>query len=271
VEVKVRASLLTFVAALVMAPAAAAHDFWLEPEEFKTEMGEPVSVHFSVGDAGAQEPWNLKLEKVVGLKSCIAAQCTPQTDIAPNTPERRGRAVVRLEAAGTHVLAFESRNSFSELDGQKFTEYAEKEGLTAVLQDRKERKARASAGRELYSRRAKALIHVKGARPGDVSAPVGHTLEIIPLKNPYALRQGEALRVRVLFNGAPLVGATIDFDDLSDQLDPQQSGVTDGEGDASFKIDGAGPFKLMTIWGVPLADRRRADYETIFASLTFDR
>lgn len=266
-----RASLLTFVAASAIAPAAAAHDFWLEPEKFSAEKGEPVAVHFSIGHAGAHEPWNLQLEKVVELKSCAAAQCKAQTDIAPNSPQGRGRALVGFETAGTHVLAFESRHSFSELDGPKFTEYAEKEGLTAILKDREKRKTEDKPGRELYSRRAKTLINVGGGEPGDVSAPVGHTLEIVPLKNPYALKAGEALTVRVLFNGAPLAGATIDFDDLTDQLDPLQSAVTDEEGDASFNIDGAGPFKLMTIWGVPLEDRRRADYETIFASLTFDR
>lgn len=266
-----RAFSLAVAAAVAVAPTADAHDFWLEPEKFAAARNEAVAVRFTIGHAGAHEPWNLRPEKVAGLKSCVADRCEDKSDVIADALKERGRAVVAFASPGTHILAFESRHSFSALEGPAFTDYARKEGLAAVLNDRAARGVESEPGRELYSRRAKSLIHVSGEEPADVSAAVGHTLEIIPLKNPYALSTGEALPVRVLFEGAPLAGATIDFDDLSDQLGPLQSAVTDGAGAASFKIDGAGPFKLMTIWGVPLEDRRRADYETIFASLTFGR
>ncbi len=262
---------LVFAGAAVLAAMspARAHDFWLEPEKFEAMPGEAIAVYFTIGHAGEHEAWNLRREKVAALKSCLGAQCLPQPPVIPNSPEQRGRAIVSLEAAGTHVLAFESRHSLSELDGAAFTDYAQKEGLTAILEDRAARNVTGAPGRELYSRRAKALIRVGTADPGDVSAAVGHTLEIIPDKNPYALKAGERLPVRVLFNGAPLAGVTIDFDDLSDRQDPLQSAATDGQGAASFAIEGKGPFKLMAIWGKPISDRSEADYETIFASLTF--
>lgn len=255
--------------ALAIAPAANAHDFWLQPEMFVAPTGSPVAVFFNIGHAGAHEPWDLRTEKVAAFTACNAVNCAPPPAVIPNSPNHRGRALVTFETAGTHILAFESRSSFSELDGAAFANYAEKEGLTAILEDRAARKAGDDPGRETYSRRAKALIHVGGGDPGDVSFAVGHRLEIVPLKNPYALKVGEALPVRVVFEGAPLSGTTIDFDDLSDALEPLQSAMTDENGVAAFNVEGPGPFKLMTIWGVPLTSRRIADYETIFASLTF--
>ncbi|MDO5640721.1 MAG: DUF4198 domain-containing protein [Neisseria sp.] len=47
-----------------------------------------------------------------------------------------------------------------------------------------------------------------------ISRPVGHGLEIVPLENPANIRVGEALPVRVLFNGEPLpdVALTATFD-----------------------------------------------------------
>lgn len=258
-------------AALGSVSAASAHDFWLEPEKFTVEAGETVTLRFTIGHAGAHEPWNLQLDKVAGLRSCLAGLCSPESGIVPNAPDARGRARVDLKGEGTYVLAFESRPSFSALDGPAFTDYARKEGLTAILADRDARGTAHAPGRELYSRRAKTLVRAGAGPLGEVSAAVGQTLEIIPLKNPYALTAGESLPVRVLFNGAPLRGATIDLDDLSDQREPLQSMVTNAEGEAAFSVEGAGPFKLMTIWGVPLEDRRRADYETFFASLTFGR
>lgn len=261
---------ILFVAAyLASVSAATAHDFWLEPEKFSAAPGEPLSIAFTVGHAGEHEPWNLRREKIADFKSCSQIGCVVEPGIVADTPEKRGSARVTVKTPGTTILAFESRHSFSELEGAKFNGYARQEGLAAIIADRAARGTDAAPGRELYSRRAKALVRVGNGDPGDVSRPVGHTLEIVPLKNPYALKRGEALPVRVLFNGEPLQGATIDLDDLSDALDPLQSATTDADGVASFTTDRPGPWKLMTVWGVPLVDRRRADYETIFASLTF--
>lgn len=263
-------SLLSFAAVFALSTAAQAHDFWLEPERFSADLSQPVDIRFKIGHAGAHEPWNLRLDKIVDLRDCLNGACASVADIVPDDAEKRGRARVTPKASGTHVLALETRRSFSELEAGAFNDYAKKEGLTAILDHRAAQNSSHKPGRELYSRRAKALVRVGGVA-GDVSAPVGHALEIVPLANPYALRPGQALPVRVLFNGAPLQGATIDFDDLSDALDPLQSAITDSDGRAAFSIEGKGPFKLMTIWGEPLVDDPRADYETIFASLTFDR
>jgi uncharacterized GH25 family protein len=264
-----RHSVFLSACAFIAASAAAqAHDFWLEPETYSVAPNQPVEVRFKIGHAGVHEPWSLRLDKVVDFKDCVDGVCASVADIVPDEAGRRGRARVVPKASGTHVLSFESRHSFSELEAVAFNDYAKKEGLTAVLDHRKARNSSSEPGRELYSRRAKALIRVGGVA-SDVSAPVGHALEIVPLANPYALEPGQALPVRVLFNGAPLRGATIDFDDLSDALDPLQSAITDSDGRAAFVIEGDGPFKLMTIWGEPLVNDRRADFETIFASLTF--
>jgi uncharacterized GH25 family protein len=254
---------------LASATAAEAHDFWLEPEQYAVAPGEPVSIAFTIGHAGAHEPWALRREKIAELKSCAGGRCVAEPDIVADTPAQRGRAHVALKTEGTAIIAFESTASFSELGAAKFDDYARQEGLTAIIADRAAAKTGKAPGRELYSRRAKALIRVGDGEPGDVSAPVGHTLEIVPLKNPYALKPGEALPLRVLYNGEPLEGATIDLDDLGDDRDPLKTAVTDAAGAASFTIDRPGDWKLMTVWGAPREDRRRADYDTIFASLTF--
>jgi nickel transport protein len=47
----------------------------------------------------------------------------------------------------------------------------------------------------------------------------GHLLEIVPQKNPLALRPGETLPVLVLFNGKPLPNAGIEVGDMVTKLD----------------------------------------------------
>ncbi len=47
---------------------------------------------------------------------------------------------------------------------------------------------------------------------------VGHLLELVPQKNPLALKAGDALPVLVLFNGQPLAGAGIEVSDMVTKL-----------------------------------------------------
>ncbi|MFE1598567.1 DUF4198 domain-containing protein [Methylobacterium sp. ID0610] len=98
---------------------------------------------------------------------------------------------------------------------------------------------------------------------------VGHTLEIVPLEIP-APTAG-AIRVRVLFRGAPLPGASILYGEGSADLDPTQAPhvATDADGVATVPIRKAGAQLLTARHSVgpsatpDLADRD--DYSATFA------
>ena len=255
---------------VLAATPAAAHDFWLVPQAF--EMSEPgvMPVGFMVGHAGDVNPWNLQWDRVVALRAHGGGTVTDlQPHLVPVTRLAAGHARVPLRTPGTHVVAFESHHSFSDLEAKKFNDYAEKEGLTAVLEARAASGAEDENGRELYSRRSKILLQVGKEATDDALAPLGHSLEIVPERNPYALGDDRTLPVRVLFRGAPLEGATVDIQALGTGKEPHAEAMTDAAGRASFTVPPGGAYKLNVVWGVPNLDVSRAEYETVFASLTF--
>lgn len=47
---------------------------------------------------------------------------------------------------------------------------------------------------------------------------IGHLLELVPQKNPLALKAGETLPVLVLYDGKPLEGAGVEIGNLVDKL-----------------------------------------------------
>ncbi|MEO1309963.1 MAG: DUF4198 domain-containing protein [Pseudomonadota bacterium] len=252
------------------ATSASAHDFWLAPAAFQMDAPGVTRVDFSIGHASKVEPWNLQWSRVYSLRTYTAEGVADhQRSIIPKTPLAPGFARVALEAAGTHVVAFESRDSFSELEAERFNAYAEKEGLVAVLSARENAGTTDESGRETYSRRAKALVQVGDVVTDNVLEPIGQTLEIVPLRHPYALGDDRALPVRVLFRGEPLQGALIDLTDLASGDGPLQSRRTDAAGVATFEVPEAGAFKLNVIWGVSTPASDRAEFDTIFCSLTF--
>ena len=249
---------------------AAAHDFWLLPQSFQLDEPGDVQVRFLVGHADEVNAWNLQWDRVVALRSHGGGEVSDlQPHLTPVNGVVPGYAAVALPAPGTHVVAFESHHSFSDLEADKFNDYAEGEGLTAVLEARERDGASGSNGRELYSRRAKTLLQVGEEATDDALAPLGHTLEIVPEANPYALGEDRSLPVRVMFRGEPLAGATVDITALGTGEDPFAEVVTDAEGRAAFDVPDGGAYKLNVVWGVPNTGSRQAEFETVFSSLTF--
>jgi uncharacterized GH25 family protein len=75
---------------------------------------------------------------------------------------------------------------------------------------------------------------------------LGHDIEIVPLGDPMAVRPGETLRVKVLFQGKPLAGGEVEYGDgvtyVEDDKIPKFK--TSGEGIADIPIAVAGPVLL---------------------------
>lgn len=268
---------LLFAALLALAPLApaAAHDFWLQPERFRVEPGDEVAVGFLIGAPGAVEPWALEWRKLAAFQDFapdhsfdLQAQLDPLEGREPTL----GRADARftLSMPGTHMLAFASHHAASDLPAAEFNAYLEHEGLAAVLAERKRTGQEQTRGRELYSRRAKALVQVGPTPTDSVSEPIGQTLELVPERNPLLLGPGEPLAVRVLFHGKPLAGASVVLESLGPGAKHGTPQISDAAGRVTFPAPGPGAHKLNVVWSVPIADPR-AEFETVFASLTWGR
>lgn len=263
-------TLISLIIAVLVAMPAIAHDFWLLPGNFAMQEPGSVKVEFLIGHGTEVEPWNLRWDRVVALRSLSRGGLVDQqATLVPQSQISDGGALVSLNEAGTHVIAFESYYGFSELNAGKFNDYVALEGLTPIIAYRERTDSTDTSGRELYSRRAKSIVQVGDTLTDQVLQPIGHTLEIVPLAHPYALGEDRRLPVQVLFRGVPLEGAIIDLTDLGSGDEPLASVRTDGEGKAIFSVPAESHWKLNVVWGVPNPGNARAEFGTIFCSLTF--
>lgn len=258
------------LALLVLPGAVLGHDFWLAPTTYTMDAPGEVKVDFFVGDGASPEPWKLHWHNVVALRSHDAEIVTDQQiTITPRTTQAPGYAAMPLATPGTHIIAFESNHSLSDLEAERFNAYLDHEGLTAVIAERKRTGKTDANGTETYSRRAKTIIQVGNVTSDQVLRPIGHTLEIVPEKHPYALGTSGLLPVRVLYRGQPLVGAQVSLIDLNGDGVPLVDKITDAQGRTSFSVPQKSAWRLNVVWSVPSPDNPRADFDTIFTSLTF--
>lgn len=266
-----RHQLITLAALAATLPGvAAAHDFYiaLDRWSFADADAAKVKAQFRVGHPATSAPWTLRDGRNVRLETIGPLGCELRDDalIFPTAGEKSG-ATLDLEGDGIHVIAFETDQVFNKLDAEKFNAYLEEEGLTPAIIARRKAGAARSPGREYYSRRAKALVRV-GEIESVPPRAVGQTLEITPLDNPFTLGDGEPLRVRIDYEGEPLAGATVTMESLSVGLLPETKQKTDASGLARFNFPKRGAWKINVVWTKPI-ENERADFETVFSSLTF--
>ncbi|WP_411287190.1 DUF4198 domain-containing protein [Phenylobacterium sp.] len=255
---------------LLASGPARAHDFWVQPARFWVAAGETVPFSFQVGHGPDRERWGVEIRRILRFDSLGPAGAS----------DRRGDLSARAEQdhaltfadPGVQVVALQSGYAESALPALRFNSYLRDEGLTPAQQQRARTRTEDRPGREIYSRRAKALVQVgppsSRAQP-HVTRPVGLTLEIVPEVNPYAPGRGQGLPVRVLFEGRPLAGALIDLTNLEADGKPVEGHHTDRAGRATFRVPNRGLWQLNVVWTKPIAGDRRGDFDTTFSSLTF--
>jgi uncharacterized GH25 family protein len=267
---------LIFIAALVAATGAAvpavAHDVWLQPATFVLPAGGVAPITIFVGHAEARQRWGVATKRITRFDDIHAGKAMDrrgELDLSAGSDDAR----LRFDGAGTHVLAMVSDDAFSELPPIRFNDFVAVEGLTKVAEYRVARGLGEKPGRERYSRRAKALVRVGPADTAKadlaVTRPVGFDLEIVPLHDPYTVARTATLPVQVLHRGKPLAGALVKLTNLDFDAQPVAVQRTDAGGRASFQVPRQGKWLLNTIWSVPVAGDPKADFETIFSSLTF--
>jgi uncharacterized GH25 family protein len=254
-----------------LAQSAIAHDFWVQPGVFVVPPQTIVPLTIQVGHGPARQRWAVNVDRVLRFDDVTAnAVIDRRAELHPDSGAQD--AQLNLATLGTHVIVLETNHAVSDLPSIRFNAYIADEGLSPAIDARSRSGSSDADGREIYSRRAKALIQVgaAGAAPQpQVTRPMGLTLEIVPQKNPYLLAPNEALPVQVIYEGKPLAGALVKLTNLDFDFKPLEMHRTDAAGRASFNVPHQGKWLLNVIWTKPIKGNPDADFDTTFSSLTF--
>jgi uncharacterized GH25 family protein len=176
----------------------------------------------------------------------------------------------RLASPGAYVIGFYGLPNAIELPAEKFNSYLKDEGLDSVLALRAERGQLGQPGREIYSRCAKTLVRagVASANNRLADRALGFALELIVERQPWLLRNGELLPVRLLYEGRPLPGALVvalHRSDVNNKLGLR----SDSDGRVFFPLSHDGEWLLKAVHMRDAAAGSGADWESLWASLSF--
>lgn len=197
---------------------------------------------------------------------------TTDEDLLPRTREGTKPLVnLPLQQPGRHVFGLERDAKRIELRALKFNRYLKHEGLTQVLAERKQACERLRRGRERYSRYLKAFMQVGDAADGVSMRSLGHRVELLPDSDLAALRAGDRLSVRLVFEGKPVAGAKIEafVKDAHDGVVEGQAAVSDADGRVTFIIARPGMWLVRTVHMRLCTGCGDVDWESFWTSYEF--
>jgi uncharacterized GH25 family protein len=262
-----RSSLLVSLASLALCATAAAHDFWIEPLDRHPQPPGVLALGLRVGDDFQGEPVARTSAKIDRFFALGPAGELPAVGFEGKDPAGH----VRLEQRGLYVIGYRSKHSFVELEPEKFGLYLTEEGLEHIVLQRLERGESLQNARERYSRCAKAIVATRGATElKGFDRPLGFTFELIPEKNPLLASGPDAeLPVLVRFEGKPIAGVLVAAMNVGEP-GRKVAERTDAEGRVRLALARPGFWLVKAVHMVRSPDQDQAQWESFWASLTFD-
>lgn len=259
--------ILAVTPALVLSfTTAEAHEFWIDPVTFTPAVAQTVPIVLRIGSdhQGNSYPFVRALDR--GFQLVTRTGATPLKTLDGDDPASE----VTFRVPGLSIIWHRRAPEPVVFDTMaKFEETLQDEGLEAIAVEHR------AAGRplvkikELFSRCAKALIQVGNSADGTDRA-VGLPLELIAGVNPYTHPKEAPLPVFVRLNGKPLGNALVKVFSTGEPGKMQRL-RSDAEGRVEIAAAATGEYLVSAVHMAKATAADKADYVSLWASLTFAR
>lgn len=228
-----------------------------------------------VGENFKGEDWSGNKDKVQQL-----FHYTPSDeviDVSSKLSSNKGDSLqLPLQDEGTHMVVFNSTNSFISLEADKFNAYLTEDGLNEIASYRREHNEENKTGTEHYQRSIKTILQVGYKLTDACSKTTVLPLDIIPERNPYDVPVSRAstapvkVRFRVLFHRNPLPGALVKiWYHLPGRTVQMDTLRTDKKGWLTAQRH-PGPYLISCVHMVHTPADQEAEWQSYWGSLSFE-
>ena len=260
-----RLGMMLVVALALSSAPLLAHDMWILPTTFSPESGEIVGVRLRVGQDLLGDP--LPRDPALVNQFVVVDAEGRKPVVGRDGADPAG--FLRVAVPGLLVVGYRSNPSPIVLSADTFNQYVKEEGLDAVAALRSRRNQTNAGAREIFARCAKSLVLAGAASEAQRDQTLGFALELVAERNPYALRPGEELPVRLTYENRPLAGALVV---ALNRANPAQklTARSDNDGRVRFHLASDGLWLIKAVHMIPAPAHANADWASFWASLTFE-
>lgn len=269
-RILVRSIALTAALSVATAGVLAAHDMFLRPDRYFVSENTTILVRLLNGTFTRSENAITRdrlLDVAIVSPTGRAKLDTAQWSVIGDT----STFTFKAGASGTYVLGTSTMPRVLAMAGAEFNAYLKDDGIPDELAARRRDGRLDEGSRERYHKHVKALVQVGPTPTATYATVLGYPVEIVPLRNPYELKVGSTLEVRLLADGTPITGQFVQFGGrtASNARVPQRNVRSNAAGVARIPIDRRGTYYIKFIRMERLSGDAEANYESRWTTLTF--
>lgn len=261
------ATCVIFLAAAASICSLYAHDLWLVPERFQIQPGKQLLISANTGmdfpkSLSAVTPDRLSRFTVTGK---TGEKSIRDFQIVGNSLTAR----LEFKETGTYIVATTLKPKEIRLTAEEFNEYLLSDGITDIYELRKKEGLLGKDAVEYYSKYAKTLVQVGDSIDTTPLKPLGLVIEIVPAQNPYSLKKGDTLEVKVIYRGEPLPETEVAWSYPGKGEEFAGSTRTDSIGNALIPLEKSGPYVIRLAY-MEWVKKPSHEWSSYWASLTFE-
>lgn len=170
---------------------------------------------------------------------------------------------------GTVMVTVHAGNYFREQEAAEPYEYPEATGLQNTTDYPCPQNQTDSTRREFYQLCLKTIFQIGKKYNNTYRQETSLPLDIIPLQNPYQLKNKDSLLVKILFYKKPLAHQPVQLWRQSENLSTREDFFTDENGLVHFPVEIKGTWLISTEKKMPLENNNAADCLSYQASFTW--
>lgn len=253
---------------LFVAGPALAHEFWIEPHDFRLSSGETIVADLKVGQHMKGDIFPYLPDRFVEMSRIGPQEKQPIEETLGAIP-----AITQaVQKPGLYTLIYHSRPSRVAYDSfEKFEEFVDDERLTGVIEAHRRRGLPEVGFIEAFTRSVKALVAVGDGAGQDAATSL--PFELVAQSNPYT-QADDSLVVQLLWQEHAMADTQIKvFHKTAQGEVTEKRVITDSEGRATISLDQPGIFMLsaahMTLPSKQVVRETFAVWHSFWTSLTF--
>jgi Domain of unknown function (DUF4198) len=262
--------LTVVVVLLLVAVPVFAHDMFLRLEQFFLAPNTSANVRLFNGTFTLSEN-SITPDRLADI-AVVSPAGRAKLDVATwNAAGDTSVFPIRTGAVGTYVIGVSTKPRVLEMSGNEFNAYLRSDGIPDELAARRAQNREQDRARERYEKHVKALVQVGTTTSAAFGTVLGYPAELVPLQNPYDLKIGATLQVRVLVDGKPAPNQFVQFGGLSASNGrvAQRNVRADAAGIVRVPIDRTGMYYVKFISMTRLTGDAEANHASKWGSLTF--
>lgn len=253
--------------------AAGAHEMFLKPTSFYLSPGAKTVIALFNGTFDKSEN-PISRDRMKSVAVITGGKVTRPAAGQWRDDKMTSYLDLTVGGAGTYAVGVSTAAKVLELPADEFEAYLRHDGIEDVLKARQVEKPPRTPVKERYSKHVRTILQVGPTLTDDYARPFGFPAEILLLKNPAAVKVGDAIPFRALIRGKPMANQLVYASFEGFHGHNAQGGHinavklrTNGAGDGAFKITRAGR------WYITLINMQKttgdAMYESNWSTVTF--